>query len=387
MTAGAPLCRDRGRGRRPVRAGRGDVRGSRAAARDLAGLMAALGAPAPACESWRATPATARSRPGSHTTTTRSGASGQISRSLSRWRSGRPLSATSTAAWSPSTLRSSKQRVVGAEVRFEPPPGRRLPADRGPDRPAATPRRPRLLIPASLEHLFGYGTDTDQGRLSLPGQVRFQVDEAAARRRVPSTASAAKRRAPARRSRTAPLTVPGSFEITEDEALLGVHRPADGWHKSFSGACGSQLFTRSNERPGPDQRQDRGKRQGYRRPAPGLRPSSSGVQGASLRAARLAGCPASTSACPADHRATDSPATWSTMEPGQQQRRRRGGKKADCGRGSPTRYSARRRSVSQRARRRTPGLGAGSRTGAATASAAVGLGDEPAQPPGRTPTC
>ncbi len=45
------------------------------------------------------------------------------------------------------------------------------------------------------------------------------------------------------------LTVPGSFEITEGEALVGVHRPADGWHKSFCSACGSQLFTRSNENP------------------------------------------------------------------------------------------------------------------------------------------
>ena len=35
---------------------------------------------------------------------------------------------------------------VGAEVSVEPPAGRRLPADRGPDRPATKPRRPRLLI-------------------------------------------------------------------------------------------------------------------------------------------------------------------------------------------------------------------------------------------------
>ncbi|MCE3267657.1 MAG: hypothetical protein K0S15_2366 [Solirubrobacterales bacterium] len=47
------------------------------------------------------------------------------------------------------------------------------------------------------------------------------------------------------------LTVPGSFEVTEGEELLGVHKPQDppGWHKYFCSRCGSQIFTQSHEDP------------------------------------------------------------------------------------------------------------------------------------------
>jgi hypothetical protein len=46
------------------------------------------------------------------------------------------------------------------------------------------------------------------------------------------------------------LSEPGSFALTEGADAVRTYRPGDdGWHKSYCGECGSQLFTKHPENP------------------------------------------------------------------------------------------------------------------------------------------
>jgi len=43
------------------------------------------------------------------------------------------------------------------------------------------------------------------------------------------------------------LAQPGSFRLVSGSEAVRAHRPDDGWHKSFCGECGSQLFAQNPE--------------------------------------------------------------------------------------------------------------------------------------------
>ena len=46
------------------------------------------------------------------------------------------------------------------------------------------------------------------------------------------------------------LTEPGSFAVTQGKDAVRTYQPEDdGWHKSFCGECGGQLYTTNPENP------------------------------------------------------------------------------------------------------------------------------------------